>query len=41
MGIGDCISQVFVEKKNANDYNLTRTAKFAAVGLFIVVCISS
>ena len=37
MGTGDFLSQVAVEKKNANDYDLTRTAKFAGLGLLIVI----
>jgi hypothetical protein len=36
MGAGDFLSQVVVEKKKANDYNFTRTAKFAGLGLLIV-----
>lgn len=36
MGTGDFLSQVFVEKKKAKEYNFTRTAKFAGIGLLIV-----
>ncbi|XP_046441007.1 protein Mpv17-like [Daphnia pulex] len=35
MGTGDFLSQVFVEKTEAKDYNFLRTAKFAGFGLCV------
>lgn len=40
MGTGDFLSQVFVEGKSKNEYNLIRTAKFAGFGLFVAVSIN-
>ena len=37
MGTGDFLSQVFVEKTEAKDYNFLRTAKFAGFGLCVAV----
>ena len=37
MGTGDFLSQVFVEKTEAKNYNLLRTAKFAGFGLCVAV----
>lgn len=39
MGTGDFLSQVFVEKKKATEYNFLRTAKFAGFGLLVAVSI--
>ncbi len=37
MGTGDFLSQVFIEKKTASEYNVFRTTKFAGFGLFVAV----
>lgn len=36
MGTGDCIAQLVVEEKTAQQYSLVRTAKFASFGLVSV-----
>ena len=37
MAAGDSIAQLAVERKELNQYNFVRTAKFASFGLFVVV----
>ena len=41
MGMGDCLSQVFIEKKTASEYNVFRTAKFAGFGLCVAVSLDA
>lgn len=37
MGIGDSISQLYIEKTPINNYNYYRTARFAFMGSAVVV----
>ncbi|XP_062139607.1 mpv17-like protein [Drosophila sulfurigaster albostrigata] len=35
MGISDMIAQLAIEKRSYKDYNLSRTARYSAIGLFV------
>ena len=40
-GLGDCIAQVFIERRKRKKYDMLRTARMATIGLFFTVSICS